>query len=128
MEFGRFQQQCPSKRVFEPATGTRLCFCCGQLGHLKRIVRCREMTRGRPGRATGFPAIIGPDTNTLITVAAMRRNAVVVTGLLGGVAMEKMLDSGYSVRISSKEGHDVITNEQCYTDSTPCCKVGDSSR
>ena len=40
----------------------------------------------------------------------MRINAAVVTGLLGGVAMEMMLDSG-----SAKEGQDVITDEQCYT-------------
>ena len=49
------------------------------------------------------PAIIGPDTNTLIPVAAMRTNAAVVTGLLGGVAMEMMLDSGSAVSLVRKD-------------------------
>ena len=49
------------------------------------------------------PAIIGPDTNTLITVAAIRTNAAVVFGMLGGVAMEMMLDSGSAVSLVKKE-------------------------
>ena len=67
----------------------------------RKIVGYRESTRGRPGRATGVPAIIGPDTNTpnLITIAAIRTNAAVVTGLLGGVTMEMMLDSGSAVSL-----------------------------
>ena len=38
-----------------------------------------------------------------ITVAAMRTNAAVVTGLLGGVAMEMMLDSGSAVSLVRKD-------------------------
>ena len=49
------------------------------------------------------PAIIVSDTNTLIPVAAMRTNAAVVTGLLGGVAMEMMLDSGSAVSLVRKD-------------------------
>ena len=70
-----------------------------------RTVGCRETTREHPGRPQRSPAIIGPDTNTLnlITIAALRTNAAVVTGLLGEVAMEMMLDSGSAVSLVRKD-------------------------
>ena len=43
---GHFQQQCPSKCVFEPETGTRRCFCCGQLGHLKKDCKMQGNDQG----------------------------------------------------------------------------------
>ena len=48
---------------------------------------------------------IGPDitTSNLITVVAIRTYVAVVTGLLGGVAMEMMLDSGSAVSLVRKD-------------------------
>ena len=43
---GHFQWQCPSKYVFEPETGTRQCFCFGELGHFKRDCKMQGNDQG----------------------------------------------------------------------------------
>ena len=58
----------------------------------------------RPGGAQGGPQAspaIGPDNTklNLIMVSAIRTNAAIINGLLGGVPMEIMLDSGSAVSL-----------------------------
>ena len=43
---GHFQWQCPSKCIYEPATGIRWCFCCGELGHLKKDCKMQGNDQG----------------------------------------------------------------------------------
>ena len=101
---GHFQCQCPNQCTYQAqAADNRLCFRCGQIGHVQRECQMQGNEQGQGGPQAS--PTIGPDitTSNLITVAAVRTNAAVVTGLLGGVAMEMMLDSGSAVSLVRKD-------------------------
>jgi len=70
----------------------------------RRIVGVRKTTRGAQGRLQES-LTVGPDVN-LTTVAAVRINAVVATGQLGGIVMEMMLVRLRLSGVSGEEGYD----------------------
>ena len=92
------QQNCPTQ------WNHQRCWLCGRRGHLQKTVGSREMSRvSQSGPQASVT--VGPDNTkfNLITVAVMRINSTVVTGLLGGVSMEMMLDSGSAVSLVRKD-------------------------
>jgi len=68
-----------------------------------KIVGIRETPAGRLYRATGVPTLKpqyhNDNSPTIITVAAIKSSATVIKGMLGGVDIQLMLDSGSSVSL-----------------------------
>ena len=59
---------------------------------------------------------LGPDNNSLITVAAVKSNSEGVTVQLGGVSLDMMLDSELAVSLVRK---DVISSQMIDVEKIP---------
>ena len=69
----------------------------------RRIVRCRETTRGRPGWATGVPCNNWPRHKHISYCSSHENKCSCSHWSAGGVAMEMMLDSGSAVSLVRKD-------------------------
>ena len=90
--FGHVQRDCPTPRRPQ-ANYRRICWSCGQQGHI--AADCQQgndrgaATLGKPPP----PPVACPQSTDEIVVASVRSDSV-ITGKIGGVYIEMMLDSG----------------------------------
>ena len=92
---GHVQRNCPYR--YQDLT----CFACGQPGHIARNCQLQGNERGNVWTGQQASPSTSPSRNDIptVTVAVVKCRATMISGKLGGFAVEFMLDSGSSVSL-----------------------------